>query len=83
MKGVFWSEKWLVLREYQLDFLKNNNSSKVSFSIPLRDVIHITRSENYPNSFELTRSVGSASATSPARGGPQKLIICKFEDENE
>ncbi|KAK4958710.1 hypothetical protein LTR28_005360, partial [Elasticomyces elasticus] len=83
MKSVFWSEKFLVLREQQLDFLKSNNTSKVSFSIPLRDVVSITRSDVVPYSFELARSVSSGNTTSPARDGPQKIIICKFETDND
>ncbi|KAL1302460.1 hypothetical protein AAFC00_002852 [Neodothiora populina] len=83
MKGVFWSEKFLVLREKQLDFQKSDNTPKVSMSIPLKDVINITRSDTYPFAFELTRGVGSSSQTSPARDGPQKLLICKFETDNE
>ncbi|CAK3834021.1 Serine threonine- kinase CLA4 [Lecanosticta acicola] len=52
---AFWNERFLVLREKQLDFLKNANSSKTANTILLRDVSHITRSDNYPYSLELTR----------------------------
>ncbi|KAK4929473.1 Protein kinase, partial [Elasticomyces elasticus] len=83
MKSVFWSEKFMILREQQLDFLKSNTTSKVSFSIPLRDVVSITRSDVVPYSFELARSVSSGNTTSPARDGPQKIIICKFETDND
>lgn len=83
MKGVFWSEKFLVLREKQLDFQKSDNTPKVSFSIPLKDVINITRSDAYPYSFELTKGVSNNSQASPARDGPQKVIICKFETDND
>lgn len=51
----FWNERFLVLREKQLDFLKNAHSSKTANTILLRDVSHITRSDNYPYSLELTR----------------------------
>lgn len=70
MKGVFWSEKFLVLKEKQLDFQKSDNTSKVSFSIPLKEVLNITRSETYPLSFELTRE-------------PSKLYICKLDSDND
>lgn len=83
MKGVFWSEKFLVLREKQLDFQKSDNTPKVSFSIPLKDVLNITRSDAYPFSFELTRVVSSNSQTSPPRDGPQKMLICKFDTDND
>ncbi|PNS18583.1 hypothetical protein CAC42_5122 [Sphaceloma murrayae] len=83
MKSVFWSDKYLVLRETQLDFLKNNNTSKVSFSIKLGDVINITRSDSYPYAFELTKGIGGNSNQSPARDGPQKVIVCRFETDND
>ena len=82
MKGVFWSDKFLILREKQLDFLKNNTTAKVSFTIPLKDILNITRSDTHPYAFELTRGVGGSSQ-SPARDGPQKLIICRFETDND
>jgi len=77
LKGAFWSDKYLILREKQLDFLKNNNTSKVTSSIPLRDVLTITRSDTQPYAFELTKSVGGVSS------GTQKLIICRFETDND
>ena len=52
---AFWNERFLVLREKQFDFLKNNSSSKTSNVILLRDVANITRSDNYPYSLELTK----------------------------
>lgn len=73
MKGVFWSEKFLVLREKALDFQKSDTTPKVSFSIPLKDVINITRSETTPYSFELTRG----------QAGSEKMLICKFETDND
>lgn len=83
MKGVFWSDKYLVLREKQLDFLKNNTTSKVSSTIPLKDVMNITRSDTHAFAFELIRGVGASSASSPARDSPQKLLICRFETDND
>ena len=67
---AFWSERFLVLREKQLDFLKSNTSSKTSFSISLRDVANIERSANYPFSLELTKEGG-------------KQWILKFEQDSE
>src|SRR5215469_5131328 len=37
LRGLVWNDRWLVLREFQLDFLKSNTSPKVSFSVLLRD----------------------------------------------
>ncbi|KAK7524092.1 serine/threonine-protein kinase-like protein CLA4 [Phyllosticta citriasiana] len=83
VKGMFWNERFLVLREYQLDFYKNNNTPKVSFTIQLRDVTNIQRSEDYPFSFEITRTASTANAASPPRDGPTKLLICKVETDDE
>ncbi|KAI7228490.1 serine/threonine protein kinase [Hortaea werneckii] len=67
---AFWSERFLVLREKQVDFLKNNNSSKTSFTILLRDINNVTRSDNYPYSVELTKV-------------DSKQWILKFDTDNE
>jgi len=67
---AFWNERFLVLRERQLDFLKSNTSSKTSFTILLRDVSNISRSDNYPFALELTKSEG-------------KQWILRFETDND
>lgn len=82
-KGILWSDKFLVLREFQLDFMKSNNSPKVSFTIQLRDVTSITRSEVYPYSFEITRATNTSSGASPPRDAPTKVITCKVSTDDE
>ncbi|KAK5130753.1 hypothetical protein LTR08_001698 [Meristemomyces frigidus] len=67
---AFWNERFLVLREKQLDFLKSNTTSKTSFTIQLRDVSNVTRSDSYPYSLELTKE-------------GNKQWILKFETDNE
>lgn len=83
LKSMFWSEKYLVLREFQLDFLKSHSSPKVSFTIPLKDVLSITRSENYPYSFEISRAANTSNGASPPRDGPTKILICKVETDDD
>jgi hypothetical protein len=78
-----WADRYLVLREYQLDFLKNQSSSKVAFSINLRDVTNISRSEVHQYSFEITRTMSATSGASSPRDGPSKATVCKVETENE
>lgn len=80
-----WSEKWLVLRESQLDFHKAANSPKISFTITLKDVTGVTRSENHPLSFEITRLANPASAISPGSGreAAVKTVICKVETDDD
>ncbi|SMQ53565.1 unnamed protein product [Zymoseptoria tritici ST99CH_1A5] len=67
---AFWTDRFLVLREKQLDFLKSATSSKTANTILLRDVSHITRSDNYPFSVELTRE-------------GNKMWILKFDTDTE
>ncbi|KAG8627806.1 hypothetical protein KVT40_003679 [Elsinoe batatas] len=83
MKSVFWSDKYLVLRETQLDFHKNQTTSKISQSIKMTDVINITRSDSYPYAFELTKGVGGNNNQSPAKEAPQKVIVCRFETDKD
>lgn len=67
---VFWNDRFLVLREKQLDFLKSDKSGKVSNTIMLRDVSHVTRSDNYPFSVELTKE-------------GNKIWILKFDSDTD
>jgi len=81
----FWSDKWLVLRDAQLDFHKAQNSQKINFQISLKDVTNVSRSENYPFSFEISR-VANPGLTSP--GGAKadvavKTVICRVETDDE
>ncbi|GAM84178.1 hypothetical protein ANO11243_021710 [Dothideomycetidae sp. 11243] len=83
MKSVFWSDKFLVLKERQLDFFKNNTSSKVSFTVFLKDVTNVTRSDSYPFALELTKVAGGSSQASPAKDAQQKVIVCRFDTDSE
>jgi hypothetical protein len=83
LRGLVWNDRYLVLREFQLDFLKSNNSPKVASTIQLRDVINITRSESHQNAFELTRTLNSTNGTSPQRDGPTRMIVCKVDTDDE
>lgn len=86
----FWSDKWLVLRESQLDFHKAQNSSKINFQISLKDVTNVSRSENYPFSFEISRVANPTTVTSPGSANSAKTgdvavktIICRVETDDE
>jgi hypothetical protein len=83
LRGLVWNDRWLVLREYQLDFLKSNTSPKVAFTIQLRDVTNITRSETYPYSFEITRTLNPQIGGSPPRDGPTRVTVCKVDTDDE
>jgi serine/threonine-protein kinase CLA4 len=83
LKSMFWQDRFLVLREFQLDFLKSNNTSKVTASIQLRDVTNVSRSDTSPFSFEITRTTGGSSGASPPRDGPTKVVTCKVDTDDE
>lgn len=83
LRSLVWNDRWLILREYQLDFMKNQQSPKVSNTIQLREITNITRSEEHPLSFEITRTTSAVNGASPPREGPQKVIVCKVEADED
>ncbi|KAF2114795.1 kinase-like domain-containing protein [Lophiotrema nucula] len=82
-KGFVWSDRWLVLKEFELAFFKSPNSSKVANTIQLRDVLGVERSDTAPLSFEITRALNASKGSSPPRDGPTKIITCKVETDDE
>lgn len=82
-KSFVWADRWLVLREFELNFFKSANASKVSNAIQLRDILGVERSDTQPLSFEITRSLNPGKGSSPPRDGPTKVIICKVETDDE
>jgi protein-serine/threonine kinase len=83
LRGLVWNDRFLLLREYTLDFMKSNESGKVNNTIYLKDVINITRSEVHPYSFEITRTLNPNNGQSPPRDGPTKLTICKVTTDDD
>ncbi|KIW09549.1 uncharacterized protein PV09_00422 [Verruconis gallopava] len=83
LRGLVWNDRFLILREYTLDFMKNNESGKVTSTIYLKDVTNITRSEVHPYSFEITRTANPSNGQSPPRDGPTKVTICKVTTDDE
>ena len=85
-EGILWKTRYLVLRAFQLDFQKGHDG-KVSTSIQLKDVTGVSRSENTPLSFEITR-VANAGASLPGptvaiRDLPQKTTTCQLKSDDE
>ncbi|KAI9661970.1 MAG: Protein kinase [Alyxoria varia] len=76
----FWSEKWLVLRDSQLDFHKSSNSPKISLSVVLKDVAEVTRSEITPLAFEIVRW---ANPSLPHDESNKKRVVCKVDRDDE
>ena len=88
LRGVFWSEKWLILRETQLDFHKTQSSPKISFSIALKDVTTVNRCDTAPMSFEILRLTNpgsgvSSSATASSAKDLTKTVICRVDTDSE
>jgi protein-serine/threonine kinase len=82
-RGLVWNDRFLVLREYTLDFMKSNESGKVHSTIYLKDVTNIARSEVHPLSFEITRTANPNNGQSPPRDGPTKVVICKVTTDED
>ena len=82
-KSFVWSDRFLVLRDFQLDFLKNNNTSKVAYSIQLQDITRIGRSDSHPYSFEIFRNTHPSHSSPPTREPNVKMLIVKVEKDEE
>jgi protein-serine/threonine kinase len=82
-KSFVWADRWLVLREFELNFFKSPNASKVSNTIQLRDILGVERSDTQPLSFEITRALNSSKGSSPPRDGPTKIITCRVETDDD
>ena len=90
-RGLLWSSKYLILRDFSLDFHKNENSSKITSSVQLKDVTSVSRVDAPQYSFEITRlanpgasPVSSSSGLSLAnRDLPQKVIILQMKNDDE
>ena len=85
--GLLWKSSYLVLRNYQLDFLKGQDG-KIRSSLQLKDVTSVARSETIALTFEISRVANSAANTggpgSPSpRDLPQKVILCQLKTDDE
>ncbi|KAM5502464.1 Protein kinase [Microsporum canis] len=81
-----WNQRYLVLREFRLDFLKNETGKSV-LSIQLNNVMNVTRSEDTKMAFEITRVANpkDANARSPLGGRDvaTKTITCEVKSDDE
>lgn len=82
-RGLVWNDRFLILREYTLDFMKGMETGKVVSTIYLKDVTNIARSEVHPLSFEITRTANPNNGQSPPRDGPTKVVICKVTTDED
>lgn len=81
-----WNERYLILREFRLDFMKTENG-KVMASIQLKDVTGVSRSESTRMAFEITRLAnpkdGAPKAAILSRDLPTKTVICEVRNDDE
>ena len=85
-EGLLWKQRYLILRQFQLDFLKGRDG-KVNATIALKDVTSVARSENTRLSFEISRVANPtdnpATTMASKRDMPQKVTICQLETDDE
>ncbi|EED18465.1 protein kinase (Chm1), putative [Talaromyces stipitatus ATCC 10500] len=81
-----WNQRYLILREFRLDFLKNE-TGKLIMSINLSNITGVTRSEDTKMAFEITRLANSKDANTKAaiisRDVPTKTITCEVKNDDE
>ncbi|KAB8232147.1 kinase-like domain-containing protein [Aspergillus alliaceus] len=81
-----WNQRYLILREFRLDFLKNE-TGRVVLSIPLQTVTAVSRSEDTRMAFEVIRLANPKDAASKAalitRDVPTKSITCEVKSDDE
>ncbi|WEW56486.1 Protein kinase [Emydomyces testavorans] len=81
-----WNQRYLVLREYKLEFLKNE-TGKVVLSIQLNTITNVTRSEDTKMAFEITRIANPKDANNRAalasRDVATKTITCEVKSDDE
>ncbi|KAF1983395.1 Pkinase-domain-containing protein [Aulographum hederae CBS 113979] len=80
----WWKDRYMILREFRLDFLKSNAKPTIVFSIELKHVTNIARSEKDSMAFEITRATSTGSGSgSPPRDGPMKMYVCRVDTDDE
>lgn len=81
-----WNQRFLILREFRLDFLKNE-TGKVVLSIPLNTVTGVARSEDTRMAFEIIRLANPKEATSRTammtREVATKTMTCEVRSDDE
>lgn len=80
-----WNRRYLILREFRLDFMKDENGKLVQ-SIPLNTVTGVSRSEEVRSAFEIARVANAKDGMNKAvlsRDLPQKTITCEVRNDDE
>lgn len=80
-----WNRRYLILREFRLDFMKDENGKLVQ-SIPLNTVTGVSRSEEVRSAFEVNRVANAKEGMNKAvlsRDLPQRTITCEVRNDDE
>lgn len=81
-----WNQRYLILREFRLDFLKSE-TGRVVLSIPLNTVTGVSRSEDARMAFEVVRLANPKDANSKTamitRDVATKSITCEVKSDDE
>lgn len=86
LKAFLWTKKFLVLREYALDFNKTETSATTSLTIPLKDIISVNRVDTKPFCFEIVRSPNAssgASISSMANDSSRRIVLISVKTDAE
>lgn len=80
-----WNRRYLILREFRLDFMKDENGKLVQ-SIPLNTVLGVSRSEEVHSAFEINRVMSGKEPVNKgvlSRDLPQRTITCEVRNDDE
>ena len=80
-----WNRRYLILREFRLDFMKDENGKLVQ-SIPLSSVTGVSRSEEVRSAFEINRVANAKENVKSgiiSRDLPQRTITCEVRNDDE
>ena len=86
LKAFLWTKKFLVLREYALDFNKTETSTTTSLTILLKDIISVNRVDTKAFCFEIVRSPNAssgASISSMATDSSRRIVLVSVKTDAE
>lgn len=83
LKSLYWTKKYLILREISLDFHKSESSSSMSLSIPLKDIVSVNRTDLKPYCFEVIRTASSQQGASQAFDAPRRTVFVSVKSEQD
>lgn len=81
LKSLYWTKKYLILREISLDFHKNESSTSMSLSIPLKDIVSVNRTDLKPYCFEVIRMASSQQGMSS--DAPRRTVFVSVKSDQD